>query len=132
MRALSSRGPDKRIVFRGYVQSDQTSPLLLDCIVEQVRQCLDPLDTAAFVGHSGLISDDTTLLADIGSPTGLAPFAHLFTSAAFVSPRLVILQITPGKKSEWEIVLTSNLKNEPENSISRLRWRPSKHGVDHG
>ncbi len=70
--------------------------------------------------------DRTARLLDTSAPQAIRGARGMLDALLMVSPRLAVLHTSESKET-WEALITAQLRRNPEQAITIIRWRRSQH-----
>ena len=95
--------------------------------ITAIRQILRGYEVEALVGSSNLISDQGSLLCDMGQIVALEAASELVDEAVVLSPSRALI-LPRATSASWEVFLTRMFSQDADNCIKKLRHRPSCNG----
>ena len=120
--SASSMSAKRRSVVHIHVERTVATPLFLEMVMPWLRKGLR--DYEALVGCTTTVSNTSTLLMDVSSPSASLTHSEGWWSAIAVSPRLVLIE-TRCDAAWWQEELTTKWRADPARAAEKIRFRPS-------
>ena len=94
-------------------------------LMRQVRRSI--ASQHVFLANSTLYADADAKIVECNSPTSFFKVWPLCSQALFLSGGKMLIA-TEAEEGSWRPALDRLMQEEPEAAITRIRWKPSRHG----
>ena len=124
-RSLGNKGEDQRSTFIGYFNHPGVTDIDLQLYISILRR--QPELQGVLIGPLNLFTEPGALLVEFGHTKALIDALEPVENIVLVSSRLALVT-TPERSEHWCALLTRQLETDPLGAITKLRFRPSRHG----
>ena len=124
-KSPASSTKEPRYMLRGYLNPECSTYLQVQLIVSDLRE--HPGLSGALIGHSLLFKDKAAMILEATSSAPITEVDNRLEAVLLLSPGKALV-IPRGTQQEWELALTTQNLQDPSNSVTKMRWKTSRHG----